>query len=113
MLLLLQKSQQIFDQDHVKYAYLQVDMNNEKTINAIKICVSFRVETFSNNEDELPSNDRMKTLGEAVGYLWDLKAIQGTFECRGEIFSFPDNMDYFFNKAELLYLSDFHPNKED
>ena len=29
------------------------------------------------------------------------------------MFSFPDNMDYFFNKAELLYLPDFMPNCED
>ena len=51
--------------------------------------------------------------GEAIGHLWDLEAIQETFMRRGDLFSFPDNMDYFFNKAELLYLDDFQPNRED
>ena len=50
--------------------------------------------------------------GQAIGFLWDLPEIQETFKRRYE-FAFCDNMDYFFNKAELLYLEDYTPSQMD
>ena len=44
--------------------------------------------------------------------MWDLPEIQLTFKRRSE-FAFVDNMEYFFNKAELLYLDDYQPIRMD
>eukprot|EP01083_Nonionella_stella_P205874 749309_1 len=86
-------------------------MDDSKTCESIQLVVEFGTETFAT--EQLPPVNKMKALGESIGHLWDLPSIQATFACRGDMFSFPDNMDYFFNKAELLYLPDFQPTRED
>jgi len=111
MLTLLRKSTELFESSPERYNKLRVDMENQELCAAIKLVVEFGSETFAG--EQLPPSDRMKALGESIGTLWDLEAIQATFMRRGDLFSFPDNMDYFFNKAELLYLDDFQPNRED
>ena len=39
-------------------------------------------------------------IGDAIAFLWKLPAVQRTFDSRHGRFSFPDNLDYFFNKGE-------------
>ncbi len=50
--------------------------------------------------------------GKAIGFLWDLPEIQLAFKRRSE-FAFVDNLDYFFNKAELLFVGDYQPLQMD
>eukprot|EP01084_Bolivina_argentea_P209417 356722_1 len=111
MLTLLRKSQELHDSNSNRYSSLKVSMDDSKTCESIQLVVEFGTETFAT--EQLPPVNKMKALGESIGHLWDLPSIQATFACRGDMFSFPDNMDYFFNKAELLYLPDFQPTRED
>ena len=45
--------------------------------------------------------------------LWSLDAIQETFFRRGNNFSFPDNMDYFFGIVQDIMHQNYAPTKED
>jgi len=110
MITLLRKSQEIYESDTQKYSKLLVNIDDPKISSAVQLVVEFATETFNN---ELPPLDKMKALGDAIGFLWDLEPIQATFANRGGKFSLPDNMDYFFNKSELLYLEDYEPTRED
>eukprot|EP00483_Globobulimina_turgida_P010551 UN10572 len=90
MLTLLRKSQELYELDPDKYRLLRVNMNDQKTCDSIQLVVEFGTETFAT--EELPSLKKMKALGEGLGELWDLPSIQETFLCRGDMYSFPDNM---------------------
>eukprot|EP00484_Ammonia_sp_Unknown_P019325 CAMPEP_0197038034 /NCGR_PEP_ID=MMETSP1384-20130603/15085_1 /TAXON_ID=29189 /ORGANISM="Ammonia sp." /LENGTH=402 /DNA_ID=CAMNT_0042468427 /DNA_START=15 /DNA_END=1223 /DNA_ORIENTATION=- len=110
MITLLRKSQEIYESDTQKYSKLLVNIDDRKISSAVQLVVEFATETFNN---VLPPLEKMKALGDAIGFLWDLEPIQATFANRGGKFSLPDNMDYFFNKSELLYLEDYEPTRED
>eukprot|EP01084_Bolivina_argentea_P083330 150881_1 len=55
----------------------------------------------------------MRHLGKLIYDLWNLEAIQNTFFYHGNNHSFPDNMEYFFNKTYLIFEKDFCPSGED
>eukprot|EP01084_Bolivina_argentea_P125599 222511_1 len=101
----------IIDYTFKDWNILRVDMNNRNIYNAVQSIKQYYSESFA--KEELFSNHKIKVLGETIAFLWSLDAIQSTFKRRGDIFAFFDNMDYFFDKAELLYLNDFEPNRED
>ena len=44
--------------------------------------------------------------------LWNLVPVQETFSRRG-IYSFPDNMDYFFDRVQEIMSKDYVPSRED
>eukprot|EP01084_Bolivina_argentea_P281665 481961_1 len=111
ILTILRKSQELFDRDSNKNANCGVNMDDSNICDAIQLVVDFSAESFAN--ENLPEVDKMRSLGESIGMLWDLDAVQATFARRGDKYSFPDNMDYFFNKAELIFGVDFQPNHED
>ena len=52
-------------------------------------------------------------MGNAISLFWKLPAIHNTFNCRHGNFSFPDNLDYFFNKAQVIFDENYYPDDED
>ena len=51
--------------------------------------------------------------GTAIGLIWNLDAVHSTFVYSGKSFAFLDNMEYYFDRAELIFADDFEPNTED
>jgi len=92
----------------VKNAKCLVDMN-QATIEAITCIVNFGSEGFS---DELDYAE-VKALGNAMSSIWNLEAVKSTFARRGNCYSFPDNMDYFFNKVQTIMDEAYTPSVED
>jgi len=90
---------------------LCASMDDKKIVDAISLVVEFSQETF--NSEIAPPPSKMKALGNAIGFLWDLPPIRETYHRRGDRFSFPDNMDHFLNKAEIIYSADFNPSRDD
>eukprot|EP01084_Bolivina_argentea_P234011 394006_1 len=55
----------------------------------------------------------LKQLGEFIGILWDLNAIQNTFSHRFGKYCLPDNMDYFLDQTENIFTFGFIPTYDD
>jgi len=108
---LLQKSQMLFEKDPEKFAECQVTVTAPDVIKAVQVVLSFSEESF--NDDDNISPTRLQALGASVATLWGLKALKATFEHRQSRFSFPDNMDYYFDKANEIMKPDYMPNDED
>ena len=108
MLTLLEKSQELYDRDAVRYASCFLNMNDE-TVNAIKVVMHYRDITFLQEVDCL----RIKELGKAMHLLWNLDAIQKTSELGGNGYSLPSNMDYFFDKVKDVMTKDYKPTSQD
>ena len=51
-------------------------------------------------------------IGDTIHMLWNLGAVQETFS-RRSIYSFPDNMDYFFDRVQEIMSKDYVPPRED
>eukprot|EP01084_Bolivina_argentea_P273657 466208_1 len=58
-------------------------------------------------------DDEMAKLGMCLHILWNMEAVQDTFAARFNTFSFPDNMDYYFDKVKHIFCFTFTPNEED
>jgi len=52
-------------------------------------------------------------LGESLDYLWKLPAIQETFQKKGMAFSFPDNLEFFYDKCISVMSKSYKPSDED
>lgn len=52
----------------------------------------------------------IKTTGNSIGNLWDLQPIRTTYLLRGDIFSLPDNMDFFLNISEIIFSEIYLPS---
>ena len=61
ILIILRKSQDLFDQDPSRYADCEIDMNDKKTCHSIQLVTNFKCESFVN--EQLPSPDKMNALG--------------------------------------------------
>ena len=57
--------------------------------------------------------EEMRFLGQKMTKLWQLPPIQATFDKRGAIVGFPDNMDYFFNSVDNIMTKEYVPTQED
>ena len=111
MLTLLQKSAILFERDKSEYARCNVDLSDAQAVKRIEILMKFGDETFSNDDLMEPSD--LNDLGQSIALLWSLPAVQHTFHIRGGRFSFPDNMDHYFNKAEDIMRMDYLPSNQD
>ena len=54
-----------------------------------------------------------KKLGEVIAALWSQAWVQNTYKLRGGRFSMPDNMSYFFPRAEEIMDITFKPSADD
>ena len=87
-------------QDYTNYNEIIIDRRNNDD------------DTKMNSNQEFDklgwSNELGNQLGNAIAFLWELPAIKRTFDARYGTFSFPDNMDYFFNKGKCFTKKSIH-----
>lgn len=108
---LLQKSEDLYKEDSEKYAKCKVELT-EDLVQHIQILLLFRHESFEHMDDS--KWGQLTQLGESIDYLWRrVPGIQATFNQRGTRFAFHENMDYFFDKATILFGEDFQPSMDD
>lgn len=85
-----------------------MDLSNEEVSKATDTVIGFANESFT---DQL-NYDALAELGDAIYLLWQQPSIIATYKRRGDNYSFPDNMNYFFDKAQQIMSPDFHPTPE-
>ena len=60
------------------------------------------------------TKDKLYELGEDIKYIWNLPQIQCTFKKRQIYqYSFPDNLEYFFDKLSTIFKWGFQPSPQD
>ena len=132
ILTLLKKSQELHDAYNVKYESTDqhksdiingycgysdislkkclVDTYNDDIVNDIKLIVNYGTESFTEDIDYV----EIEKLGDAIYNCWKLDAIQQTFMFRlKRHYSFPSNMDYFFNKCKQIMKEEYIPTEQD
>merc|ERR1711971_973921 len=78
---------------------MDIGADKEIVAEAMEICAKACEHSFDDNN--------MIAIGNAIGTLWDLELIQHTFSKRGAadlMYSFPDNMEFFFMRVELIFV---------
>ena len=120
MLVLLQQAHKLFEQDKIKNKDCQIKMENLETLTAIQEIVEYNSvvsqehDGIRNGTDyEKDEESAMIRLGEHLALLWENEGVQATYNKRDGIFSFPDNLDYFFDKVECIMAPDYIPDDED
>ena len=108
ILILLQQSQELYDQDPNSHSDCQIVVSDD-----LRKIIQIIVNNANNQFIEVVDWKQMHFLGQACKILWDLPQIQATFRKRGGRFSFPDNLDYFFNNIEHIMAQDYIPTEED
>jgi len=81
----------------------------DSIVEAIQMVVNYGSESFS----EMLDAPEVTQLGVDIFLLWNLKATQSTFARRGNTYSFPDNMDYFFGRVREIMQPDYAPSTMD
>ena len=114
------------------------NINAEAILNSIKNIVLYAKDTFdgyendgqfqeyrakNDNDDTIDdyletriqaTKDKLYELGQDIKYIWNLPQIQQTFKKRQIYqYSFPDNLEHFFNKLSDIFNWGFQPNDED
>jgi len=108
ILTLLKKSQELYDSEPERNSQCLVTMDDE-IVQAIQLVVNYGGENFS----EMLDYNEVQELGRAIFMLWSLDAVKATFSRRGNTYSFPDNMDYFFGKVPEIMSEQYAPSVED
>jgi len=108
ILTLLKKSQELYDHDPEGNKACLVNMDDEIVV-SIQLVVNYGGENFS----EMLDYQEVEELGKAIFMLWSLDAVKATFCRRGNTYSFPDNMDYFFGKVKEIMTKDYSPSVQD
>jgi len=78
-------------------------------VSAIQLVVNYGSESFS----EVLDYTEVQELGKSIFMLWSLDAVRATFDRRGNTYSFPDNMDYFFGKVREIMMENYTPSVQD
>eukprot|EP00488_Nonionellina_sp_1-RS-2012_P001017 TRINITY_DN1616_c0_g1_i1.p1 TRINITY_DN1616_c0_g1~~TRINITY_DN1616_c0_g1_i1.p1 ORF type:complete len:238 (+),score=67.57 TRINITY_DN1616_c0_g1_i1:169-882(+) len=108
ILTLLKKSQELCDDSPEQNGSCLVNMDDE-IVSAIQLVVNYGSESFS----EALDYNEVQELGRAIYMLWSLDAVRATFDRRGNTYSFPDNMDYFFTKVREIMMENYSPTVQD
>eukprot|EP01084_Bolivina_argentea_P245279 410675_1 len=104
MLKLLQQSKILYKDEIISEG---VNFEDKQILESIQ-CVSESRQYISEIFDKI----RMERLGYSLDMLWNLDAIQMTYHQRRR-FPIPDNMDYYFNKVESIFMEDYYPSTDD
>ncbi|ETO06631.1 hypothetical protein RFI_30761, partial [Reticulomyxa filosa] len=107
---LLLKSQTFYEMDKERYADCLVK-DDDVTLQHITFLLNYQ--KYAINEGQQKNSEDLARLGEAVTYLWKLPPIKATFAKRHGQFSFPDNLEFFFEKAAEVTKPDYIPSEED
>ena len=141
IMILLKKTQQLYEMDENEYkdCYIDLDDISENVLNAIKTVANMKEETFEDYEntflsyisnvddDEVTIDDNTErriqekknelyVLSQSISIIWNLNEIQTTFIKRSDAyvaFSFPDNMEYFFDKINKIFEWNYSPTDDD
>ena len=111
MLVLLRQASKLYEDDGIKNKDCQINMEDLETRSAIEQIVEYNSVTFQDHEKNEESG--MIQLGENLALLWENPGVQATYNKRDGLFSYPDNLDYFFGKAESIMAPDYFPDDED
>ena len=110
MITLLDKSKQLQNINKFNNINLDININDINIYNKLKYIMKFQDEQF--DKDSNKTKEEIKKVGEYVKYFWELNEIKNTYKLRS-YFSFSDNIDYFFNKCNEVFESNYIPNQED
>ena len=108
ILILLQQSQELYDQDPENHSDCQIVVSDD-----LRKIIQIIVNNANNQFIDIIDWKQMHFLGQACKILWELPQIQATFRKRGGRFSFPDNLDYFFNNIENIMGENYLPTEQD
>jgi len=92
---------------------MDIGADEEIVAAAMEICTNACEHLFDDNN---MIEETMIAIGNAIGTLWDLELFQLTFSKRGAgqlMYSFPDNMEIFFQRVELIFVHEWEPTTED
>jgi len=106
---ILRKCHELYESDPRTFTDCKLDLEDERIATSVQKVIQYGQESFSDSMEQKDIED----LGESIAFLWELDPVQSTFKNRGNYYSFPDNMDYFFRKVREIMSSDFSPNVED
>jgi len=115
IVVLLKKSQELYDRDNIKYIECKVDFNNKNDDRVKTIIKDIQyVAQFQNVQfiETQKTEQELALLGESIHRLWMLNEIKTTFKHR-QVFSFSDNMDYFFDKSIEIFKANYRCTKQD
>ncbi|ETO24164.1 guanine nucleotide-binding protein alpha-1 subunit [Reticulomyxa filosa] len=110
MVKMLIKSQQIYDMDKEANKGCLIP-DEPKTLDYARIVLKYGQHNFA--DDTLAANTDIEELGTAIDYLWKVSAIQETFKRRGLLYSFPDNLEFFYDKCLTVMSTKYAPTEED
>ncbi|ETO29269.1 guanine nucleotide-binding protein alpha-1 subunit [Reticulomyxa filosa] len=110
MVKLLLKSQALYLSDKEKHADCLIK-EDQDTLKYVRFMLDHQKAPF--DDDSKMKDDILIDLGAAVAFLWKLPAVQATFAKRCGRFSFPDNLEFFFDKALAVMQSDYKPTEDD
>jgi len=85
----------------------KVNMQEEQVASATQLLLQ------GHSGQDSDSSNELVPVGNAIHFLWNLPGVQNIFKRREKLFSFPDNMDYFFNKCNEIMKTTYVPNDED
>jgi len=117
---LMAKSIQLYKQDNNKYknCYIDLDSKNNRDYDVDKInkcaeiIAKFKHESFE-NPTRINSWDTVTLLADSIKYIWSIKQIKNTYNNRGKYFSFPENMEHFFDKVTSVFDENYKPTHSD
>eukprot|EP01083_Nonionella_stella_P243313 847940_1 len=108
ILILLEQSQDLYDQDPQHNSECLVEQS-EEVRNAISLIEIYESESFARYLRYKELHD----LRRAIDKIWRLDSVQTTFSLRDTEYHFPVNLDYFFDKINEIMMEDYTPAKED
>ena len=122
ILLLLSKSQQLYQESYLKYSQCFLDLNNENIADSINIIMKYRTDSFSTlspRDIDVDNDDHTKLIDSsynklsiAIENIWSLSGIKQTFYYR-HLYPFDDNIDHFLDKTISIFSENYIPNNED
>jgi len=106
IVMLLQKSQFLYDLDKELYKDCYIDLDDSKEV------VGHIQRVLDNQSAEDLAPQTAAILAESISFLWKLPQVKATYENRHH-FSFIENMDYFFAKNDQIFDMKYEPTMED
>ena len=113
ILVLLKKSQILYEMDEDKHSDCYIDLDEDPNIvKHIQRVLEFAIpNAVEIGVDEITAESSI-ILYESISYLWSLPQVKNTFDKR-QYFSFIENMDYFFDKLDEIFKIDYEPSLQD
>mmetsp|Transcript_33672 Transcript_33672/g.54808 ORF Transcript_33672/g.54808 Transcript_33672/m.54808 type:complete len:461 (-) Transcript_33672:68-1450(-) len=115
------KTEWLYELDNVAHKDCFIDVKNQSDelvaqimfhINEINRCTRWQMSSTTSKSFEHLSAEQCHTLCASIKFLWAQPQIKNTFAKR-QYFSFKENMDYFFDRLDVVFSPDYYPSVED